>query len=47
MTQTMDHLKEMLDTINVTYIEKTFESENGIAELQPEPFVSHHRTITE
>ena len=39
-TQTMAHLKQLLDTINVTYTEKIFESENGIAELGPEPFVS-------
>ena len=36
----MAHLKQLLDTINVTYTEKIFESENGIAELGPEPFVS-------
>ena len=40
VTQTMAHLKQLLDTINVTYTEKIFESENGIAELGPEPFVS-------
>ena len=39
-TQTMAHLKQLLDTINVTYAERIFESENGIAELGPEPFVS-------
>ena len=36
----MAHLKQLLDTINVTYTEKIFESENGIAGLGTEPFVS-------
>ena len=36
----MDRLKQMLDTINVTYDERMFESEDGIAGLGPEPFVS-------
>ena len=36
----MDLLKQMLDAINVTYNEKTFESGNGFADLQTEPFVS-------
>ena len=39
----MDHLKQLLDTINVTYTEKIFASANGIAELGPEPFVSDYR----
>ena len=37
----MDRLKRQLDDINVTYTEKIFETENGIAELGTEPFVSH------
>ena len=40
----MAHLKQLLDTINVTYTEKIFESENGIAGLGTEPFVSDYRT---
>ena len=36
----MDRLKQMLDTINITYNDKIFESEDGIAGLEPEPFVS-------
>ena len=36
----MDHLKQMLDTVNVTYLERIFESEDGIAGLGREPFVS-------
>lgn len=32
--QTMDRLKEMLDSINVTYDETTFESESSIAGLE-------------
>lgn len=36
--QTMDRLKRMLDTINVTYVERTFESESNITGL--ETFVS-------
>ena len=36
----MDRLKQMLDTINVTYNERIFESDNGIAGLGQEPFVS-------
>ena len=40
MTQTVDRLKQMLDTINVTYNERIFESEDGIAGLGPEAFVS-------
>ena len=43
--QTMDLLKQMLDTINVTYDERIFESEVGIADLQPEPFVSDYKTL--
>lgn len=43
--QTMDLLKQMLDTINVTYDERIFESEVGIANLQPEPFVSDYKTL--
>ena len=35
----MDHLKHMLDTINVTYTERIFESEDAIACLGQEPFV--------
>ena len=45
MTQTMSHLKEMLNNINVTYTEKTFESEDGIASLGPESLVSDYTTI--
>ena len=41
----MDHLKRMLDTINVTYTEKTFESEEDIAGLGPQPFVSDYRIL--
>ena len=40
LAQTMDHLKQLLLTINVTYTERTFESEDGIAALGSEPFVS-------
>ena len=36
----MDRLKQMLDTINFNYTERIFESEDGIAGLGPEPFVS-------
>ena len=36
----MDRLKQMLDTINVTYDEKKIESEDDIAGLGPEAFVS-------
>ena len=36
----MNRLKQMLDTINVTYTERIFESEDGIAGLGPEAFVS-------
>lgn len=36
----MDRLKQMLDTINVTYNETNFETKDGIAGLGPEPFVS-------
>ena len=43
--QTMDLLKQMLDTINVTCDERIFESEVGIADLQPEPFVSDYKTL--
>ena len=32
--QTMDRLKEMLDSIDVTYDEITFESESSIAGLE-------------
>ena len=46
VTQTMSHLKQMLDTINVTYEEKIFESEDGIAGLGPDPFVSDLRTLS-
>ena len=41
----MDRLKRMLDTINVTYTEKTFESEEDIAGLGPKPFVSDYRIL--
>ena len=41
--QTMDHLKEMLDGINVTYDEIRFESESSIARL--ETFVSLSYTV--
>ena len=41
----MDRLKRQLDDINVTYTEKIFETENGIAELGTEPFVSHQTLI--
>ena len=37
----MDRLKRQLDDINVTYTEKIFETENGVAKLGTEPFVSH------
>ena len=40
VTQTMSHLKQMLDTINITYEETTFESEDGIAGLGHKLFVS-------
>ena len=40
MCQTVDHLKEMLETINVTYIERMFETENGATGLGPQLFVS-------
>ena len=40
VAQTMRHLKGMLDTINVTYEERIFESEDGIAGLGHELFVS-------
>ena len=43
--QTMGLVKQMLDTINVTYDERIFESEDGITGLQPEPFVSDYRTM--
>ena len=46
VTQTMSHLKQMLDTINVTYEERIFESEDGIAGLGPDPFVSDSRTLS-
>ena len=36
----MDRLKQLLDTINVTYTERIFESEDGIAGLGSEAFVS-------
>ena len=36
----MDRLKQLLDTINVTYNETNFETKDGIAGLGPEPFVS-------
>ena len=42
----MSHLKQMLDTINVTYVERIFESEDGIAGLGPDPFVSDSRTLS-
>ena len=42
MVQTMDRLKEMLDGINVTYDERTFESESSIARLGT--LVSHLMT---
>ena len=42
--QTMDLVKQMLDAINVTYDERVFESEDGIAGLGSEPFVSDSRT---
>ena len=45
--QTMSHLKQMLDTINVTYHERMFESEDGIAGLGSEPFVSDYRTLSD
>ena len=35
----------MLDTINVTYHERMFESEDGIAGLGSEPFVSDYKTL--
>ena len=38
----MELVKQMLDTINVTYDERIFESEDGIAGLEPEPFVSDY-----
>ena len=38
--QTVDHLKQMLETINVTYIERTFETATGAAGLGTELFVS-------
>ena len=40
--QTMDRLKEMLDTINVTYDETTFETERSAAGLRE--LVSHLMT---
>ena len=40
--QTMDRLKEMLDGINVTYDERTFETEGSIARLGA--LVSHVMT---
>ena len=43
-TQTMDRLKQLLDKNNFTYTEKTFESEEDIAGLGSEPFVSDSRT---
>lgn len=36
----MDSLKQLLNTINVTYNETNFETKDGIAGLGPEPFVS-------
>ena len=44
-TQTMHRLKQLLDKNNFTYTEKTFESEEDIAGLGSEPFVSDSRTI--
>ena len=46
VTQTMSHLKQMLDTIDVTYNERMFESEDGIAGLGSEPFVSDYITLS-
>ena len=40
MWQTVDHLKQMLETINVTYIERMFETESGATGLGPQLFVS-------
>ena len=40
--QTMDRLKEMLDTINVTYDETAFETESSVARLRE--LVSHLMT---
>jgi len=36
----MDRLKQLLLTINVTYTERMFETEDSIAGLGSEPFVS-------
>ena len=41
----MDLLKQMLDTINVTYHERMFETKDGIAGLGSEPFVSDYKTL--
>ena len=41
----MSHLKQMLDAINVTYHERMFESEDGIAGFGSEPFVSDYKTL--
>ena len=43
-TQTMHHLKQLLDTIYANYTEKTFESEEDVAGLGPKLFVSDSRT---
>ena len=40
MSQTVGHLKQMLETINVTYIERTFETATGTSGLGTELFVS-------
>ena len=39
----MDHLKQMLQTINVTYIERTFETATGASGLGTELFVSNYK----
>lgn len=38
--QAMDRLKQLLDAINVTYSERFFGSEEGVAELGSDLFVS-------
>ncbi len=39
--QAMEKLKELLDAVNVTYSERFFESQEGVAELGDDLFVSN------
>ena len=43
LSQTMDQLKRLLDTINVNYTENIFETNEGVDGLEEDPFSSGSR----